>query len=140
MRNQLNVSGSKPLKDIWREKQAPGKQEASSAELGHVLTHGNGKDRSDKDVDCEGTKGTGIVPDSDESGERILEASVCTIGGANGKCDAGSKLEADLEFRARVGTGRTDLSVLRAEARAILVRLLARLYVDREKAVNKPAA
>jgi len=30
MRNQLNVSGSKPLKDTWREQQAPGKEASAS--------------------------------------------------------------------------------------------------------------
>jgi hypothetical protein len=30
MRNQLNVSASKPLKDIWREPQAPGKEASAS--------------------------------------------------------------------------------------------------------------
>ena len=107
--------------------------EPTAGSMGHVLTHTERRLAS-------GQEDARICSKPDESRERISEAPVCKGGSAYGKSDDRAKPGGDLEFRPRAGSVRVDRPVLRAEARAVLVRLLVRLYVDRQNDVTKVAA
>lgn len=100
-------------------------ESAGAAVMCHDLTQGERRIWRREDVGRAGAERAGISSHPDEFRERNSGAPV---GGE------------DPEFRARAGGVRLDAPVLRAEARAVLVRLLIRLYVDRLQTLNKAAA